>query len=518
MAVVDALLEQRLGSLNLPLALVLARRAADRRGRRRRHAAPEGPGAARLDRVRPDRQGRPGLRRGPGRLRRQHARPDGRRLPDDRRRPDPARRSARRSSGGATSPTRRRSQARHSARADARQVQFHYDVSDDFYALWLDPRRLYSCAYFRDPAMTLAQAQEAKLDHICRKLMLRAGERFLDIGAGWGGLLLWAAENYGVRAQGITLSKNQHAHVNRLIDERGLAAACTMELLDYRDLPEDEPYDKIASVGMFEHVGRAQPADLLREDPAPAQAGRAAAEPRHHRRRHAQPPARRRARRLHRALHLPGRRAAARLARCCARWARPASSRSTSRTCARTTRRTLWAWSDALEAQPRRGAQRCHARDASCAPTGSTSPAARCASSTAGCRCSRCWRRGPAATSRRADARRTIAFPFNRGYMYAPTLRPDPMMYDSSRKAAGDLIMMGPAGDTVLRIIGREPAARASSRPAALPAAIAALEQAIAADEPARASAREADDDRATRVGAARQASACASAPGRWSR
>ena len=84
------------------------------------------------------------------------------------------------------------------AEADARQVQFHYDVSDDFYALWLDPRRVYSCAYYRDADMTLAQAQEAKLDHICRKLMLRAGERFLDIGAGWGGLLLWAAEHYGV--------------------------------------------------------------------------------------------------------------------------------------------------------------------------------------------------------------------------------------------------------------------------------------------------------------------------------
>ena len=93
-----------------------------------------------------------------------------------------------------------RSLARHTPDVDARQVQFHYDVSDDFYALWLDPRRVYSCAYCaRRRCMTLAQAQEAKLDHICRKLMLRPGERFLDIGAGWGGLLLWAAEHYGVR-------------------------------------------------------------------------------------------------------------------------------------------------------------------------------------------------------------------------------------------------------------------------------------------------------------------------------
>ncbi len=150
-----------------------------------------------------------------------------------------------------------RSRANHKAEVDARQVQFHYDVSDDFYALWLDPLRVYSCAYFKQPDMTLAQAQQAKLDHICRKLMLREGERFLDIGAGWGGLLLWAAEHYGVRASGITLSKNQHAHVNRMIDERGLRGRVTMELRDYRELPEDEPWDKIASVGMFEHVGRA---------------------------------------------------------------------------------------------------------------------------------------------------------------------------------------------------------------------------------------------------------------------
>jgi len=151
-----------------------------------------------------------------------------------------------------------RSRRHHDPRADARQVQFHYDVSEDFYALWLDPRRVYSCAYWRERGMTLAQAQEAKLDHICRKLMLREGERFLDIGAGWGSLLLWAAERYGVRAHGITLSRHQHAHVNALIEQRGLRGRVTMQLLDYRGLPEDEPFDKIASVGMFEHVGLAQ--------------------------------------------------------------------------------------------------------------------------------------------------------------------------------------------------------------------------------------------------------------------
>ena len=147
---------------------------------------------------------------------------------------------------------------RHSVERDAKQIEFHYDLSDDFYALWLDPRRVYSCAYYRTPEMSLAQAQEAKLDHICRKLRLQPGERFLDVGAGWGGLLLWAAENYGVNATGITLSRNQHAHVNKLIEEKGLSGRVRMDLLDYRKLDESQPYDKVASVGMFEHVGRAQ--------------------------------------------------------------------------------------------------------------------------------------------------------------------------------------------------------------------------------------------------------------------
>lgn len=152
---------------------------------------------------------------------------------------------------------------RHSIERDAKQIEFHYDLSDDFYALWLDPRRVYSCAYYRTPGMTLAEAQEAKLDHICRKLRLQAGERFLDVGAGWGGLLLWAAENYGVDATGITLSRNQHAHVTRLIQEKGLAGRARIELLDYRKLDDSAVYDKIASVGMFEHVGRAQLEDYF---------------------------------------------------------------------------------------------------------------------------------------------------------------------------------------------------------------------------------------------------------------
>lgn len=152
---------------------------------------------------------------------------------------------------------RARSIANHTPAKDAEQIRYHYDVSDDFYALWLDPRRVYSCAYYREPGMSLAQAQEAKLDHICRKLMLRPGERFLDIGAGWGGLLMWAAEHYGVNATGITLSNNQFNHVNRLIAEKGLQGRVKMRLLDYREMEESQPFDKIASVGMFEHVGLA---------------------------------------------------------------------------------------------------------------------------------------------------------------------------------------------------------------------------------------------------------------------
>jgi cyclopropane-fatty-acyl-phospholipid synthase len=152
---------------------------------------------------------------------------------------------------------RAKSLAHHSPHKDAEQIRFHYDVSDDFYALWLDARRVYSCAYFRDAGMSLAQAQEAKLDHICSKLMLKPGERFLDVGAGWGGLLMWAAENYGVDATGITLSKNQHAYVQRLIEQKGLQGRVRMELRDYRDQDETQGFDKIASVGMFEHVGQA---------------------------------------------------------------------------------------------------------------------------------------------------------------------------------------------------------------------------------------------------------------------
>lgn len=139
---------------------------------------------------------------------------------------------------------------------DARNVRSHYDLSDQFYEIWLDPLRVYSCAYFSDQDTQLEEAQRAKLDLICRKLMLREGERFLDVGMGWGGLILWAAEKYGVKSTGITLSKNQYAHVVKQIHERNLAKQVEIHLMDYRDLNECQPFDKLASVGMFEHVGR----------------------------------------------------------------------------------------------------------------------------------------------------------------------------------------------------------------------------------------------------------------------
>jgi len=144
----------------------------------------------------------------------------------------------------------------HNRASDRRNIQRHYDVGNDFYALWLDRNRVYSCAYFRTPEDSLDQAQEQKLDHICRKLMLQPGERLLDIGCGWGGLILWAARHYGARTLGITLSAGQHRYVQERIRELKLEDRCEVRLLDYRDVPEDQPFDKISSVGMFEHVGR----------------------------------------------------------------------------------------------------------------------------------------------------------------------------------------------------------------------------------------------------------------------
>jgi cyclopropane-fatty-acyl-phospholipid synthase len=144
---------------------------------------------------------------------------------------------------------------RHSKREDREAIHHHYDVSNEFYALWLDPAMVYSCAYFRDENDALEQAQLQKLDHICTKLRLAPGEKFLDIGCGWGALVMRAAQKYGVDATGITLSENQFRLASERIRAAGLQDRCRVLLLDYRDAPGEGVYDKIASVGMFEHVG-----------------------------------------------------------------------------------------------------------------------------------------------------------------------------------------------------------------------------------------------------------------------
>jgi cyclopropane-fatty-acyl-phospholipid synthase len=143
----------------------------------------------------------------------------------------------------------------HARHENSASIAFHYDVSNAFYALWLDEAMVYSCAYFESPEIDLAQAQQAKLDHICRKLQLKPGERMLDIGCGWGALVIHAARHYGVRAHGVTLSRHQLAMAEQRIDEAGLRDRVTVELRDYRDLQGAATYDKVASVGMFEHVG-----------------------------------------------------------------------------------------------------------------------------------------------------------------------------------------------------------------------------------------------------------------------
>jgi cyclopropane-fatty-acyl-phospholipid synthase len=147
---------------------------------------------------------------------------------------------------------------RHQRRSNRANIGYHYDVSNAFYRLWLDRQLVYSCAYFPADDATLDAAQAAKLEHICRKLRLQPGERFLDIGCGWGALLFVAAQRYGVDATGITLSKRQFEYVTGEIAARGLAGSVRVELRDYLDLPEDALYDKIASIGMFEHVGVAR--------------------------------------------------------------------------------------------------------------------------------------------------------------------------------------------------------------------------------------------------------------------
>jgi cyclopropane-fatty-acyl-phospholipid synthase len=144
---------------------------------------------------------------------------------------------------------------KHSIERDRQAVTYHYDVSNEFYALWLGKRMVYSCAYFESTDDDLDTAQERKLDYICRKLRLKPGQRLLDIGCGWGGLVIYAAEKYGVNAIGITLSQPQANLANERISAAGLSDRCRVEVCDYRQFDDTQGFDGLVSVGMFEHVG-----------------------------------------------------------------------------------------------------------------------------------------------------------------------------------------------------------------------------------------------------------------------
>jgi cyclopropane-fatty-acyl-phospholipid synthase len=144
----------------------------------------------------------------------------------------------------------------HSRERDRAAIASHYDVSNDFYRLWLDHNMVYSEAYFGSAGEDLDAAQIRKLDYVCQKLRLRPGDKFLDIGCGWGGLVMHAASRYGAKAFGSTISLNQVKLARERIQAAGLEDRCAIRLCDYRDMEQSEPYDKIASIGMFEHVGR----------------------------------------------------------------------------------------------------------------------------------------------------------------------------------------------------------------------------------------------------------------------
>lgn len=142
---------------------------------------------------------------------------------------------------------------RHTRAMDAEAIAYHYDVSNQFYRHWLDERMVYSCAYFEDERDSLEEAQLRKIDYVLRKIRLREGDRLLDIGCGWGALILRAAQVYGARATGITLSKNQYELAQERITAAGLGDRCRVLLADFRDVVGS--YDRITSIGMFEHVG-----------------------------------------------------------------------------------------------------------------------------------------------------------------------------------------------------------------------------------------------------------------------
>jgi len=145
--------------------------------------------------------------------------------------------------------------AARSGRRDQDFIQFHYDVGNDFYALFLDPEMVYSSAYFASHEATLEEAQREKLDRICKKLRLKPGQKLLDVGCGWAGLACWAAQNYGVTVHGVTLSQAQLDYGRAKVERLGLQDKVTLELKDYRQIEASGAYDAISQVEMFEHVG-----------------------------------------------------------------------------------------------------------------------------------------------------------------------------------------------------------------------------------------------------------------------
>ena len=149
------------------------------------------------------------------------------------------------------------SRIHHDKATDAASISYHYDLSNDFYQLWLDRDMAYSCGYFETGEESLDEAQQAKFRLLCRKLRLKPGEYLLDVGCGWGGLARFAAREFGVKVFGITLSKEQLKLARERVNAEGLQDKVDLQLLDYRDLPQDGRFDKIVSVGMFEHVGHA---------------------------------------------------------------------------------------------------------------------------------------------------------------------------------------------------------------------------------------------------------------------
>jgi cyclopropane-fatty-acyl-phospholipid synthase len=153
--------------------------------------------------------------------------------------------------------------SRNTLKGACKNISHHYDLGEDFYSLYLDSYLTYSCAYFKTPDDSLEQAQLNKYDHIARKLMLRSGEKLLDVGCGWGGMLIHAAQRYGIKGLGNTLSRQQYEYANRKIKELGLQGQIKVVLDDYRHLTGK--FDKLVSIGMFEHVGKEFIHDFMRK-------------------------------------------------------------------------------------------------------------------------------------------------------------------------------------------------------------------------------------------------------------